>query len=290
MKFTKLRERLRNRLNEANRILVAPGAYDPLSARQIELAGFEAVHVGSYSLASSLGLPDVGILNLTEISDRVQEICATVSVPVIADAETGFNGPEGMERVVRRFEQAGACAIHIEDQVSGKHTSAPKRVMPLDLATHTIRAAVAARDDPNFMIIARTDVAWVTHNVQDAIERVHAFVQAGADAVMPIGLTLEQLRDVRHIIPSTVVIVNTHDNSVEEEQAAGANLVFYHSFCVDAAAYGVQQALQRFTETGHIRSVQGTVASAEEMEDLLQYAKHDDLLKRYASPSTFAES
>jgi len=281
MKYTKLRAQLRARLQDADRTLVAPGVYDSMSARQVALAGFEAVHAGSYSFASSLALPDVGILDLAEISERVRAISSAVSIPVIADAENGFTGPAGIGRVIQRFEEAGACAIHIEDLLSGKHTSAPKRVVPLEDATQIIRAAVAARDDPNFMIIARTDVAWATNNVQDAVDRACAFVKAGADAVMPIGLTLEQLRDVRHTIPSAVVIVNTHGNSIEAEHAAGANLVFYHSFCVNAAARGIQQALRSFAKTGCIGAVQESVASQEEMEDLLGYAEYERLRKHY---------
>ncbi|WP_158906923.1 oxaloacetate decarboxylase [Burkholderia sp. L27(2015)] len=274
MKYMNLRAQLRKRLAE-NRTLVAPGVYDALSAMQVELAGFETVHAGSYSFASSLGLPDVGILNMTELCNKVREISEAVSIPVIADAENGFHGPAAIARVVRAFEQAGACGIHIEDHLSGKHTSEPKRVVPLEQAVQKIRAAVAGREDPNFLVIARTDIASVTNRVADVAERMLAFAQAGADAVMPIGLTLEQLGEIRQRIPAPVVIVNTNGDSLESERAAGADIVIYHSFCVDAATFGIKRALQRFTETKNIRSLEGSVSSHLEMEVLLNYAEYD---------------
>jgi len=282
MKYITLRAKLRKRL-AGNETLIAPGVYDALSARQVELAGYPAVHAGSYSFASSLGLPDVGILNMTEMCDKVREVADAVSIPVIADAENGFHGPSALARVVRAFEHAGACGIHIEDHLSGKHTSESKRVIPLEQAVQKIRAAVAGRDDPNFLVIARTDVAWATNRVADAVERMVAFAEAGADAVMPIGLTLEQLHEIRQRIAVPVVIVNTHGNSLESERAAGANLVIYHSFCIDAATFGIQHALQRFAATKNIRSLEGSISSHEEMEALLKYAEYDERRRSHAA-------
>ena len=289
MKYRNLRRQLRARLT-ANRVLAVPGVYDALSARQVERAGFEAVHAGSYSFASSLALPDVGMLTMTEICEKVSGIASAVSIPVIADAENGFFNPAAIGRAVRCFEQAGASAIHIEDHLSGKHTSEPRRVVPLDEAVQKIRAALAAREDPDFMIIARTDIAWVTHSVADAVARMKAFIAAGADAVMPTGLTLEQLREVRQHVSAHVVIVNSNGDSLESEQAAGASIVIYHSFCVNAANFGIQQALQRFSATHRIGSLGGAMSSLEEIEDLVGYDEYNRHLQRYAPPSRSPEA
>lgn len=282
MKFSALRRQLRERLAR-KQILAVPGAYDALSAQQVERAGFEAVHAGSYSFASSLGLPDVGMLTLTEIAAKTGEIANAVSIPVIADAENGFFSAAAIGRAVRAFEQAGASAIHIEDHVSGKHTVERRRVAPLDEAVQKIRAAVAAREDADFMIIARTDVAWVTHDAADAVARMHAFIAAGADAVMPTGLSLQQMREVREQSPAHLVIVNADGDSLESEQASGADIVIYHSLCINAANLGVQQALQRFASTHRIAALENSMSSLEDMETLLGYDEYSRRIQRYAS-------
>jgi 2,3-dimethylmalate lyase len=153
------RRRLRQLLAES-RPLLAPGSHDALSARLVEQAGFDAVYMSGFATtASLLGRPDIGLLGATEMIDNARRIAQTVDVPVIADADTGYGNPLNVIRTVREYEQAGVAAIHLEDQVSPKrcgHMSG-KSVVPVDDMVAKLRAAVAARTDPDFVLIARTD-------------------------------------------------------------------------------------------------------------------------------------
>jgi 2-methylisocitrate lyase-like PEP mutase family enzyme len=165
--------------------LVAPGAYDALSARLIELAGFDAVYMTGFGAAASLlGQPDVGLLTATEMAGQAGRIAAAVAVPVIADADTGYGNAINVARTVADYERAGVAAIQLEDQVSPKrcgHMSG-KAVVPAAEMVGKLRAAVEARRDPDVVLIARTD-AIAVNGVADAIERARAYCAAGADAL-----------------------------------------------------------------------------------------------------------
>lgn len=163
--------------------LVVPGAYDAVSARVVERAGFEAVYMTGYGIsASRLGLPDLGFAGLAEMVDSVRQMTAAVRIPLIADADTGYGGPLAVERTVRAYEAAGAAALHLEDQVWPKRCGhlAGKEVVPRDEMVAKIRAAVLARRDPDFLVIARTDAIAVT-GFEDALARADAYARAGAD-------------------------------------------------------------------------------------------------------------
>ncbi|CAB3751877.1 isocitrate lyase/PEP mutase family protein [Paraburkholderia humisilvae] len=176
------RRRLRELLDH-NRPLLAPGSHDALSARLVEQAGFDAVYMGGFATtASLLGRPDIGLLGESEMIDNARRIVQTVGLPVIADADTGYGNPLNVIRTVRDYEQAGVAAIHLEDQVSPKrcgHMSG-KSVIPVEDMVAKLRAAVDARTDPDFVLIARTD-ALAVEGVDAAIERARRYAQAGAD-------------------------------------------------------------------------------------------------------------
>jgi 2,3-dimethylmalate lyase len=165
--------------------LVVPGAYDGVSARLVERAGFEAVYMTGYGTsASRLGLPDLGYAGLAEMLDNARVLAATVRIPLIADADTGYGGPLAVERTVRAYEAAGVAALHLEDQVSPKRCGhlAGKEVVPRDEMVARIRAAVEARRDPDLLLIARTDAIAVT-GFEDALARASAYAKAGADVL-----------------------------------------------------------------------------------------------------------
>ncbi len=163
--------------------LTAPGCYDALGARLIEQAGFEVVYMTGFGTAASLlGRPDVGLLNQGEMLDNVRRIVAATSLPVIADADTGYGNELNVIRTVQLWEQAGVAGLHLEDQVTPKkcgHMS-NKQVVALSDAVAKIRAAVAARSNPNTVLIARTD-ARAVEGLDAAIERAKRFADAGAD-------------------------------------------------------------------------------------------------------------
>ena len=177
-----LRRRL-HELVERKQGLVVPGAYDCVSARLVERAGFQAVYMTGYGTsASRLGLPDLGFAGLAEMADHARNMASAVSIPLIADADTGYGNALNVRRTVRMYETAGVAALHLEDQMLPKRCGhlAGKQVVPLEEFAQKIRAAVEARTDPDLLVIARTDAVGVT-GFDDALRRGEAAVQAGAD-------------------------------------------------------------------------------------------------------------
>jgi 2-methylisocitrate lyase-like PEP mutase family enzyme len=164
---------------------VIPGAYDGVSARLVEQAGFDAVYMTGYGTsAARLGLPDLGFAGLADMVENVRQMAAAVSIPLVADADTGYGGALAVERTVRAYEGAGAAALHLEDQVWPKRCGhlAGKEVVPIEEMVAKVRAAVAARRDPDLLLIARTDARAVT-GFDDALARARAYAEAGADVL-----------------------------------------------------------------------------------------------------------
>ena len=176
--------RLRQML-QAPGLIVAPGAYDGFSARLIEAAGFAAVYMtGAGTAASHLGQPDLGLATMTEMATHARHLASCVSLPLIADADTGYGNALNVVRTVREYERAGVAGLHLEDQVAPKKCGhiAGKQVIPAREFADKIRAAAEYRTDPDFVIIARTDARAVT-GLDDAIERGNLYAEAGADVI-----------------------------------------------------------------------------------------------------------
>ena len=272
----------RSRLREllaSDETLIVPGAYDALSARLIEAAGFDALYIGSYATAASrLGLPDVGVLSLDELVAQAKTVVDAVQLPVIADAENGFHDAANIWRTVRAFEGAGVSAIHIEDHAFGKHADVPQRVLPLEQILARLRAALEARSDPDFVIIARTDVAWALGDVDEAIRRANAFTDIGADLVFFSGFSASQLAQHRSRIKGRVVLVDTRGASTAEERAAGAAMVLSYGNTLFAAYRGVQAMLAGLRSTGKAVDASGDAA---EFERFIGYAEFAERAKRY---------
>jgi 2-methylisocitrate lyase-like PEP mutase family enzyme len=163
-------------------LVVAPGAYDCVTARAIEQAGFPAVYMTGAGTAATLGYPDYGLLTMTEMTDNVGRIARGVGVPVIADADTGYGNELNVVRTVREYAQRGAAALHIEDQVSPKRCGHldRKEVIPAGDFVSKVRAAAEHRPDPDLVLIARTDAVAVL-GLDEAVERVNRALEAGAD-------------------------------------------------------------------------------------------------------------
>src|SRR6266851_8100264 len=177
--------RLRELLAQPD-LLVAPGAYDALSARLIAQAGFQAVYMTGFGTAASvLGQPDVGLLTMSEMVSRASALATvTGDLPLIADADTGYGNPINVRRTIHEYERAGVAGLHIEDQVWPKKCGhmESKQVIPMDEMAQKVRAAVDARQDHDFVIIARTD-ANAVHGLEDALRRGKAYHKAGADVI-----------------------------------------------------------------------------------------------------------
>ena len=188
------RRRTLRTLVEQKQGLVVPGAYDGISARLVQQAGFPAVYMTGYGTAASrLGLPDLGFAGLAEMADHARNMASAVSIPLIADADTGYGNALNVRRTVRMYETAGVAALHLEDQMLPKRCGhlAGKQVVPLEEFAQKIRAAVEARTDPDLLVIARTDAIAVT-GFDAALRRGEAAVQAGADILFVEAPTSEQ--------------------------------------------------------------------------------------------------
>jgi 2-methylisocitrate lyase-like PEP mutase family enzyme len=210
-----------------------------LSARLIEAHGYECVYIGSYATAASRSaVPDTGLLSLNQLVEHARSIAAAVRIPVIADAEHGFDPRE----TVHAFEEAGVAAIHIEDHTgAGKHTNAPHELRPMTETAARIRAAVAARRDPDFMIVARSDAFWVHRDLEDCIARLQLYAEAGADMVFPTFAGPAELAEVRRRIARPVMIIDMPGRTLAEH--AGAAVVLYYAFSVTRQFSAIRQDL-----------------------------------------------
>ena len=190
--------------------LQLPGVFSPLVARLAERLGFRAVYLSGAALSASLGVPDIGLVTLSEFVDEARRIAAATNLPLLCDADTGFGEALNVERTVRQFEAAGAAGIHLEDQQLPKrcgHLSG-KVLVPADAMAAKIRAAVAARRDPDFVIMARTDARGVT-SFDDAVCRAQLYLEAGADAVFPEALeNADEFAAFARLLPQTPLLAN----------------------------------------------------------------------------------
>ena len=183
-------------------LVVAPGAYDGMTARLVEQHGFPAVYMTGAGTAATLGYPDYGLVTQTEMVDNAARMADAVSIPLIADADTGYGNELNVTRTVRAFEGRGVAAIHLEDQVMPKRCGHldGKELQPIEAYLTNIRAAVAARRDPDFLIIARTDARAVL-GFDAAIDRANAALAAGADMVfVEAPQTLDEIAAVPTLV------------------------------------------------------------------------------------------
>jgi 2-methylisocitrate lyase-like PEP mutase family enzyme len=225
-KPSELRELLRQ-----DGIITAPGAYDCITARMIEQAGFRAIYMTGAGTAASLGYPDYGLLTMSEMVANAGRIAAAVNVPVIADADTGYGNELNVVRTVREYEQQGVAGIHIEDQGFPKKCGhlENKAIIPLEDYLAKIRAAVSAKRDPDFLIIARTDSRAVL-GFEEAIRRANASLDAGADmAFVEAPESLEEVQSVPRLVhgPCLLNMVwrgKTPDVAIDDAQTMGYKL------------------------------------------------------------------
>jgi 2-methylisocitrate lyase-like PEP mutase family enzyme len=226
---------LKQRLEQG--LLIAPGIYDGVSARQAVRAGAEAVYMTGFGVAGSLlGVPDIGIVSATEMIDRVRALsAASLPVPLIADGDNGHGGTANVERLVKAYEQAGAAAIQLEDQVLPKRCGHMdgKEVIPREEAVAKIRAAVRARHSRDFLVIARTDARSI-HGLDDALFRAEAFLESGADILfVEAPQSLEELRLIGERFRGVTLMANMVEDGktpllgTDELSALGYRLVIY---------------------------------------------------------------
>lgn len=275
------RRRRLTALLEAGGTVLVPGCHDALSAMLAAEAGFPVGYVGSYATAAAdLGLPDVGALGLDDLVHRASRVADAVDVPVVADAEGGFHEPGNIWRTVRAFERAGVAAIHIEDHAGGKHTDLPQALIPLEAMIARLTAALDARDDPQFRIIARTDAVWATGNPEEALRRIRAFRDAGADTVFPTGATPEMVATFKAEVPAHYVVVDGPGHPRFCGRDTAASLVLYYGFSLLAASRAMTGALARF-RADPAAGLDDVMEPVTEFEARLGYAAFTERARRY---------
>ena len=235
-------------------LVVVPGAYDALSARLIAQAGFPAVYMTGFGTAASvLGQPDVGLLTMSEMVSRAAALAAVIGdLPLIADADTGYGNPINVRRTIREYERTGVAGVHIEDQVWPKKCGhmEGKQVIPMDEMVQKVRAAVDARQDPDFVIIARTD-AIAVYGLEDALRRGQAYHEAGADIVfIEAPRSSEELRAIKLAFSDVPLLFNWAESgktpllSLDEIRSLGFKLVIFPVSMLFAATHAMLSLLE----------------------------------------------
>jgi 2-methylisocitrate lyase-like PEP mutase family enzyme len=271
-------------------MIVAPGAYDCITVRAIAQAGFEAVYMTGAGTAATLGYPDYGLLTMTEMAENAGRLAASVSVPVIADADTGYGNELNATRTVREYERRGVAGLHIEDQGFPKKCGHldNKTIIPAEDYLVKIRAAAAARQDPGFVIIARTDSRAVL-GFEEAIRRVNAALDAGADmAFVEAAQTVEEVLSVPKLVkgPCLLNIVwkgKTPDIGFEEAERAGYKLAIVPGMLLKAVIGVCDTALQQLKEERR-HPAPATDMTVREAFRRAGSDEWDDISSRFAAP------
>ncbi|MGG7464280.1 methylisocitrate lyase [Plantibacter sp. YIM 135347] len=259
-------------------LLRFPGAFNPLSARLIEQKGFDGVYISGAVLAADLGLPDIGLTTLTEVAGRAKQIARMTERPAIVDADTGFGEPMNVARTIQELEDAGLAGAHIEDQVNPKRCGHldGKQVVDEGTALGRIRAAVDARRDPNFLVMARTDIAAVD-GLDVAIDRAKKLVDAGADAIFPEAMrSLEEFAAMRAAVDVPILANMTEFGKSElftSQQLAdvGINIVIWPVSLLRIAMGAAGRALDTVTEEGSLTSKLGEMQHRADLYELIDY-------------------
>ncbi len=263
-------------------LLRFPGAFNPLSARLIEQKGFEGVYISGAVLSADLGLPDIGLTTLTEVAGRGQQIARMTELPAIIDADTGFGEPMNVARTIQTLEDAGLAGAHIEDQINPKRCGHldGKAVVDLGTAAKRIRAAVDARRDENFLIMARTDIAAVDGLVA-AKDRAEALVDAGADAIFPEAMrSLEEFAAIRDAVDVPILANMTEFGksdlfSVDQLRDVGVNIVIWPVSLLRIAMGAAGRALDTLNDEGHLTSKLGEMQHRADLYDLIDYESYN---------------
>jgi 2-methylisocitrate lyase-like PEP mutase family enzyme len=272
--------------------LVLPGAYDPFSAQLVERAGFPATYLGSFAAAAgTFGLPDLGLVTLTELVEITRRVVDATNLPVLVDGEKGFYEAASIWRAVQAFESAGAVGIHIEDNLGGKHTGHPAGLLDIEQMTTRIRAALDSREDPNFLIIGRTDAAYVYGDIDETVRRLESYAAAGADLVFAPKVSAEVLKRIRSRVDAPVIIAaDLYDapdgsrpgSTLADYADAGADVLLLWYSLIGAAAKGVRDTLQAVKKGTEIADLPHLILDQHEFESFMGYADYEERATRYA--------
>jgi 2,3-dimethylmalate lyase len=280
---------LREILSKREAVLL-PGASNAITARIIEDLGFKAIYVTGAGVTNTfLGVPDIGLISMTELANHVSAMRDVVALPLIVDADTGFGNPLNVTRTIRALERSGANAIQLEDQEFPKrcgHFSGKSVIASTDMV-QKIRAAADARIDPDLVIVARTD-AIATHGFEDAMERAAAYIEAGADMTfVEAPRTKEQIVAIpmRLKTPQFINIVAgglTPMIALDELKSMGYSMILYANAALQASVVGMQKVLKHLKAHGSLEAVSAELVSFEERQRLVGKPHYDALEKKYS--------
>jgi methylisocitrate lyase len=266
----------------AKQAIAIPGVFNALVARMAERLGFPAVYLSGGALSAAAGVPDVGLLTQTEFVEAARAIGQATALPLLCDADTGFGEALNVERAVRQFEAAGVAGIHLEDQELPKrcgHLSG-KSLVEAETMAAKIRAALAARRDPDFIIIARTDARGVT-GFDDAVRRAKLYLAAGADAIFPEALeNAAEFAAFARAVPAPLLANNTEFGKSPNLDLAtfaslGYRMVLFPLTAFRSALKAAQETLADILHKGHQRDRLAGMLTRAELYDLLNYAGYE---------------
>lgn len=260
-----------------------PGVFSPLVAKLAERIGFRAVYLSGGALSASSGVPDIGLLTLTEFVQAAVLTVQATTLPLLCDADTGFGEALNVERTVKLFEAAGVAGIHLEDQDFPKrcgHLSG-KSVIPAEAMAAKIRAAVAAKRDPDFVIIARTDAKGV-NGFEDAVRRAKAYLEAGADAIFPEAMeSRDEFERFAKEVPGAVLLANMTEFGksplldVQTLGHMGYGMVLFPLTAFRVAMRAAEESLRDLLAKGTQKASVSKMQSRQELYDLLGYTGYE---------------
>lgn len=287
-KTTMLRELL-----EGEKSILIPGAYDALSAKIIDSLGFDAIYVTGFGIAATNGFPDVGLTTLTEVMESCRKIVDATSRPVIADMDTGYGGFVNLARTVKDAESIGVAAIQLEDQQFPKKCGSMKgkQVVPIEEMVNKIKLAIDTRKDKDFLILARTDAIDI-EGIDRTIERGLAYAEAGADAIMTMGLhTLDQMKQFCEKIPKPTISINAETETwvrnnpiwtLEQLENVGYKWVLSPTASLYSAAMAIKTTMIELKEKHTTDHLLNNMMHFKELTNLLGLSEVYEMEKEYA--------
>ena len=279
---TQKRADFRNGLN-SGKILKFPGAHAPIVALEVERHGFDGIYISGAALSADLGLPDIGLTTLSEVTQRGRQIARVTSLPSLIDIDTGFGEPMNAARTIRELEELGISGCHLEDQENPKRCGHldNKTLVTRDEMARKIMAASDAKTDPNFMLFARTD-ARASEGMDAAIDRAKAYVDAGADAIFPEAMEGEREFELFRKAVDVPMMANMTEFgkspllSAPQLENLGYNLVIYPATTLRLAMGAIKEGLAEIAKTGTQSGLMDRLHTRKELYDLIRYQEYNN--------------
>lgn len=289
--YNKRKISIRERLADANDIIILPGVYDALTAKIAEDVGFEtAFQTGYGTSAALLGMPDFGFLNAGETLENAKRIINSVNIPILVDIDTGYGNPLNVWKIVKDLERIGAKGIFLEDQVWPKRCGhmAGKTVIPKEEYILKLQAAIDAREDNEFIIVARTD-SLAQFGIEEAIERGKEYKRIGADVIfIEAPKTIDQMELIAKEIKAPL-LANMIEEGITPNLTAnqlkkmGFKMVVFPLSALYSATFAIKQTLQTLKKTGTTKELKNKMITFQEFNDLVNLSVYNKLEKKYSS-------